>query len=422
MDLLRSRQVQPRDHDEIARGAALVRPRPELGLCLQSRGSGQMLRQGAGARCRLRHGALGHRLCRRARTTTCPGTSTIRPEKPRHWRRPTMPCSGRSACAEGATPVEQALDPRPAGPLPAARADRGPVRLGQGLSPRRCARFSRGISDDLDVRAVFTDAIMNETPWQMWDLTTGGVAKDAGTAEAVEVLEQAFRETSGVVGPSRAAASLCPSDGDVALPAARAARRRPAARAGARFGPSGAHADPHRRAVRPLSRRRGLQPEGRGRRSQVPRARRADEHLFDVPQSQPSFRDLRRDVPRPVHAGHRGGAGADRHHAGGAAAHRLAAHGRLHRGLHPDEAACAGALRQMARDHRPGAARGPRALLLDDGDDALRQGRGALGAGRDRRGREGEGGASSRPRRACPKPGACTTTPSRTCSPSARRC
>ncbi len=46
----------------------------------------------------------------------------------------------------------------------------------------------------------------------------------------------------------------------------------------------------------------------------------------------------------------------------------------------------------MARDHRPGAAQGPRALLLDDGDDALRQGGGALDAGRNPRGGEGEGG------------------------------
>src|SRR4030095_3790215 len=49
--------------------------------------------------------------------------------------------------------------------------------------------------DDLDVRAIFTDAIMNETPWQMWDLGTGGVAEDAGTAEAMEVLEAAFKDS-----------------------------------------------------------------------------------------------------------------------------------------------------------------------------------------------------------------------------------
>ena len=59
---------------------------------------------------------------------------------------------------------------------------------------------------------------MNETPWQMWDLPTGGVAEGAGTAEAVEVLEDAFDGIAGRVGPSRPAASLRPPDGDVAFP------------------------------------------------------------------------------------------------------------------------------------------------------------------------------------------------------------
>ena len=36
---------------------------------------------------------------------------------------------------------------------------------------------------------------MNETPWKMWDLPTGQIAKDAGTAEAREVLETAFRDS-----------------------------------------------------------------------------------------------------------------------------------------------------------------------------------------------------------------------------------
>ena len=35
---------------------------------------------------------------------------------------------------------------------------------------------------------------MNLTPWKMWDLKTGGVAEGAGTAEAVDVLESAFRD------------------------------------------------------------------------------------------------------------------------------------------------------------------------------------------------------------------------------------
>jgi len=48
--------------------------------------------------------------------------------------------------------------------------------------------------NDLEVRTVFVEAIMNETPWQMWDLATGKPAEGAGTAEAMEVLESAFRD------------------------------------------------------------------------------------------------------------------------------------------------------------------------------------------------------------------------------------
>ena len=48
--------------------------------------------------------------------------------------------------------------------------------------------------DDLDVRAIFVEAILNRTPWRMWDLRTGEPAPGAGTLEAREVLEFAFRD------------------------------------------------------------------------------------------------------------------------------------------------------------------------------------------------------------------------------------
>ncbi|WP_204351962.1 hypothetical protein, partial [Klebsiella pneumoniae] len=48
--------------------------------------------------------------------------------------------------------------------------------------------------DDLEVRSVFVEAIMGETPWKMWDLATGGYAEGAGTEEAMRVLEEAFRD------------------------------------------------------------------------------------------------------------------------------------------------------------------------------------------------------------------------------------
>jgi tetratricopeptide (TPR) repeat protein len=52
----------------------------------------------------------------------------------------------------------------------------------------------RHYPDDLDVATIFVEAILNRTPWRMWDLKTGDVAEGAGTVEAREVLERAMRE------------------------------------------------------------------------------------------------------------------------------------------------------------------------------------------------------------------------------------
>ena len=45
-----------------------------------------------------------------------------------------------------------------------------------------------------DICALFAEAIMNRTPWALWDLPTGEVADGADTVEAIEVLETAFRD------------------------------------------------------------------------------------------------------------------------------------------------------------------------------------------------------------------------------------
>ncbi|MDP2378590.1 hypothetical protein [Reyranella sp.] len=97
------------------------------------------------------------------------------------------------AQASRASPVEQAL----INALPARYPQREPIEDQSGWDHAFTVEMRKVFAkyrDDLDVRSVFVEAIMNETPWQMWDLTTGGVAKDAGTAEAVELLEAAFRD------------------------------------------------------------------------------------------------------------------------------------------------------------------------------------------------------------------------------------
>jgi tetratricopeptide (TPR) repeat protein len=52
---------------------------------------------------------------------------------------------------------------------------------------------------DLELRAIFVEAILNRTPWRMWDLRTGEPAAGAGTIEAQEVLESAFRDLPGAM-------------------------------------------------------------------------------------------------------------------------------------------------------------------------------------------------------------------------------
>ena len=51
--------------------------------------------------------------------------------------------------------------------------------------------------DDADVLAVFADAMLNETPWQMWDLETGEPKEPAKTLECREVMEKGFDEIDG---------------------------------------------------------------------------------------------------------------------------------------------------------------------------------------------------------------------------------
>jgi len=92
---------------------------------------------------------------------------------------------------EGVTPVEadliRALEAR----YPQAEPidDMSPWNRDYTDAMRRVFEAHRG---DFEVRTVFVEAIMNETPWQMWDLKTGEAAADARTDEALAALDEAF--------------------------------------------------------------------------------------------------------------------------------------------------------------------------------------------------------------------------------------
>ncbi|KQX61401.1 tetratricopeptide repeat protein [Streptomyces sp. Root1310] len=55
--------------------------------------------------------------------------------------------------------------------------------------------------DDLDVAALYADALMNLTPWQLWDLRTGRPAQGARTREAKAVLDRALAQPAAAAHP-----------------------------------------------------------------------------------------------------------------------------------------------------------------------------------------------------------------------------
>jgi len=93
-----------------------------------------------------------------------------------------------------ATPVEQALIDALCVKHPAARA-LGAIELENWN--REYADAMRALytefSDDLDVICLAAEAVMNLTPWKLWDIEYGTPAIGAATAEAIAMLEQGLQ-------------------------------------------------------------------------------------------------------------------------------------------------------------------------------------------------------------------------------------
>jgi tetratricopeptide (TPR) repeat protein len=102
--------------------------------------------------------------------------------------------------APGAAPVERALIRALAARYPAAEL------AGDGSAWN--ARYAGAMREvyqaypgDLDVAALFADALMNLTPWALWDTATGRPAAGSHAAEAKAVLEQALASDGGRAHP-----------------------------------------------------------------------------------------------------------------------------------------------------------------------------------------------------------------------------
>jgi len=97
------------------------------------------------------------------------------------------------AAAGGATPVERALIEA----LPKRYRQSDPVEDFQPWNDDfadAMREVHRRHPGDLDVRAIFVEAILNRTPWRLWELQTGTIADNSGAEEAAAVMEEAFRD------------------------------------------------------------------------------------------------------------------------------------------------------------------------------------------------------------------------------------
>ncbi|HET7035145.1 MAG TPA: hypothetical protein VFI42_05625, partial [Thermomicrobiaceae bacterium] len=104
------------------------------------------------------------------------------------------------ALVEGATPAEQAL-------ITALTA-----RYPQAVPVEDCRVWNDDYADamravyhdyagDLDIAALFAEALLNRTPWQLWDLPTGQPAAGASTLEARAALERALADPASHIHP-----------------------------------------------------------------------------------------------------------------------------------------------------------------------------------------------------------------------------
>ena len=102
--------------------------------------------------------------------------------------------------ASGASAVERALVHALAARYPSARPAQDCSAWNAGYADAMRDVY-RAHPDDPDVAVLFADALMNLTPWALWDLMTGEPADGAATVEAKAVLERALARDGGRAHP-----------------------------------------------------------------------------------------------------------------------------------------------------------------------------------------------------------------------------
>ncbi len=97
---------------------------------------------------------------------------------------------------EGAAPVERALIVALASRYPTDPEIEDYQPFNDGFAEAMKPVYEAN-KDDLDIACIYAEALMNRTPWQLWDFHNGVPNPDASTPEAIAVLERAFDQTPG---------------------------------------------------------------------------------------------------------------------------------------------------------------------------------------------------------------------------------
>lgn len=97
---------------------------------------------------------------------------------------------------DGATPTERALIEALRERYPASHAAEDCSVWNEPYAEAMRAVYELA-PGDLDIATLYADALMNLTPWQLWDLRTGEPAVGARTLEAKAVLERALLTAAG---------------------------------------------------------------------------------------------------------------------------------------------------------------------------------------------------------------------------------
>jgi tetratricopeptide (TPR) repeat protein len=104
------------------------------------------------------------------------------------------------AHSTSASPLEQALIAALTRRYPADRNDPHAFSAWNDGYAAAMRQVYERFPDDLDVSTLFAEALINRTPWKLWDLPSGQPAEGADTLEAVAVVEKALQriETDGL--------------------------------------------------------------------------------------------------------------------------------------------------------------------------------------------------------------------------------